>query len=78
MLAKKVGKRIRHLRVDLELSQAELAAKIGTNSMTVSNWETGRCLVSSEFIYKMCEVFQLDLSFFNVPSEPESEAPCKS
>jgi len=33
---------IRQLRRDLDLTQAELAARLGVDKQSVSNWETGR------------------------------------
>jgi DNA-binding transcriptional regulator YiaG len=33
--------RVQRLRADLGLSQAELAARVGTRQQTISEWETG-------------------------------------
>lgn len=38
---KQVGERIKNLRQQLGLTQAELADKVGFTSQTVSNWESG-------------------------------------
>lgn len=37
-----IGKRIRIARIKADLTQADLARKIGTSMAMISSWETGR------------------------------------
>lgn len=48
-----IGDRIKELRNKLGWSQAELAYKIGTDSTTISRWETNRIRVSQGYILKL-------------------------
>lgn len=51
-----IGNRIKELRSKLNWSQAELAYKIGTDSTTISRWETNRIKVSQGYIVKLAKV----------------------
>ena len=42
MNQEKMGKFIRELRINLEMTQQELAEKIGVTDRAISKWETGR------------------------------------
>lgn len=46
------GKDIQHILVDLELSQAELAAEMGIAAATLSRIITGKCVMSRPY-YKL-------------------------
>ena len=59
-----VGKRIKELRVKLELTQMIFAAKIGKNQTDINKWEAGKNLISLATLAKICEVFDVDLNFF--------------
>lgn len=48
-------KPIRELRKALGLSQAELAARVGTTQVTVSGWERGNHVPSGENLRKLAE-----------------------
>lgn len=57
----KIGKFIRTARVKKELTQRELASKIGVKPGTVSKWECGRGMPDLEAILPLCEA--LDITF---------------
>jgi transcriptional regulator with XRE-family HTH domain len=65
-IEKKIAKKIRYLRVDLDIRQAELAQKIGAGQNSVSDWERAKTLPRLDSILKMCEVFDVDLAYFDV------------
>jgi transcriptional regulator with XRE-family HTH domain len=74
-----VGKRIRELRKDRELTQAELAARIGIQQSDLCRMETGEYKVSLETLFKILKIFEMNVGeFFHeappgqlVPSEAE-------
>ena len=58
MDAKKLGKKIKMARIELDLNQAELAKKIGAKQKSISRYETGmvsekRCLWFND---KWCQI----------------------
>ena len=65
MIAKNIGRKIKVLRAERDLNQEEFAAKIGVRQATVSSWEQGKNTVSTELLVKICQVFNIDLSYFN-------------
>jgi transcriptional regulator with XRE-family HTH domain len=61
-----VGKRIRRLRQDFELSQTEFAKKIGVDQNSVSVWERGKRAISLANLLKIHLTFHVSLSFFDI------------
>lgn len=59
-----VGKKIKKLRINNNMSQDELANKLFVSDKTISSWETNRTLPSIDIIMKLCEVFNITLSQF--------------
>lgn len=51
----KIGQRIKELRIECELTQQELANKIGASQNTISQYEHGRAKASIEIIVKLAE-----------------------
>jgi transcriptional regulator with XRE-family HTH domain len=68
-IKKKIGKKVKHIRVEHELTQFEMAKKIGANPRAVGEWETGKRMMSTEFMYKICDAFGLSMSYFDLPKE---------
>lgn len=58
--------RIVFLRIFFSLSQLEFANKLKLNQQLVSNWESGKVLISTSHIFLICEVFEIDIKFFDV------------
>jgi transcriptional regulator with XRE-family HTH domain len=75
MLAHQLGKRIQHLRVDQGLNQKTLALKIGATQAMVSQWELGNKLISTAYLFKICEVFNLKVCYFSIQ---EGDNVCKN
>lgn len=51
------GEKIRKLRVNMNMTQEELAEKIGTSRQTVSKWENGSCFPDTDRLRMLCECF---------------------
>lgn len=56
--------RIRRLRLEAGLTQAELAKKINVSRSCVANWESGGRLPESVYIMKMAFIFKVPMDYF--------------
>ena len=52
-----MGKRIKEMREELRMTQAELARKLGFGQAYIANIEAGERSVSPETIVKLTEIF---------------------
>ena len=59
-----VGKRIRELRKDRELTQAELASRVGIQQSDLCRMETGEYKVSLETLFKILKIFEMNVGEF--------------
>lgn len=57
----KIGKFIQTIRKEKNLTQAELANKLGVSDRAISKWENGRGLPDYEYIQDLCN--ELDITF---------------
>lgn len=63
-----VGKRIRQLRKDRQLTQAELAGKVGIQQSDLCRMETGEYKVSLETLFRILKIFEMNVGeFFHEP-----------
>ena len=70
-----VGQRIRQLRKDRSLTQAELAAKIGIQQSDLCRMETGEYKVSLETLFKILRIFEMNVAeFFDVTASGDLSA----
>ena len=53
------GEVIRNARKSLDLTQRQLAEKIGVSNTSISNWEKGLSRPDADLIQKLCEVLHL-------------------
>lgn len=60
----KIGEKIKQKRLEENITQKELASKMNISSQLVSKWETGESVPLLEYIEKLCEVFNVDISYF--------------
>ena len=51
---------LKDLRVDLNMSQRELAEKVGVNYRTISSYETGARDMPVKVAKKICKVLNID------------------
>ena len=59
-----VGQRIRQLRKDRSLTQAELANKVGVQQSDLCRMETGEYKVSLEALFKILKIFEMNVGEF--------------
>lgn len=53
--------KIKEYREELQLTQKELAEKIGSSQRNVSNWESGASEPDCETIMKIAEIFDISI-----------------
>src|SRR5512139_2669955 len=70
-----VGSKIRQLRKDRQLTQCELASRIGVQQSDLCRMETGEYKVSLDTLFKILMIFQMDIGEF---FRDESPAPLSS
>lgn len=63
-----IGKRIRQLRKDRALTQAELAGRIGIQQSDLCRMESGEYKVSLETLFKILKVFEMKVAEFFLES----------
>jgi len=59
-----VGKRIRQLRKDRNLTQADLATRVGIQQSDLCRMETGEYKVSLETLFKILNIFEMNVGEF--------------
>lgn len=59
------GIKLQNLRKVENLSQGELALKIGVSQKTISSWETDRTSPSISDIDKLCSLFNVGMNYFS-------------
>ena len=64
MDAKKLGKKTRLGRVELNLTQTQLAEKINAKQESISRYETGTQLPSKETLFEIAEVLKKPAGYF--------------
>ncbi len=72
-----VGSRLRKLRTERGLTQADLARQIGIQQSDLSRMEKGEYRVSLDKLFKILAVFDLDLADFfgDQPAKAEEQQP---
>lgn len=69
-----IGEKIRKLRTEKGMSQADLAAILGRNQRAISAWERGASNAPMPTLVKMCRLFGISLAHFDediLPAEAE-------
>ncbi len=61
---KRFGKKIKLARVELDLTQTQLAQKINTKQKNISRYETGSSMPSIETLVKMVKVLKKKVGYF--------------
>ncbi|MDD4980917.1 MAG: helix-turn-helix transcriptional regulator [Candidatus Omnitrophica bacterium] len=64
MDAKKLGKKIKVARVELDLNQSELAEKIGAKQKSISRYENGLSMPSIGTLVKIAKVLKKSPAYF--------------
>ena len=58
-----VSLKIKELRVENKLSQAELGEKLSVSQDTISLWENGKSLPSVEDLVALCKLFSVSADY---------------
>jgi len=58
---------LRKARVQLHLTQKELAEEIGVTHITVNRWERGKVTPIPYYRQKLCDFFQMDAESLGLP-----------
>lgn len=64
MVAAKLGKKIKLARVELDLTQTELARKIGAKQKSISRYEAGKSVPKVETLVKLAKVLKKPAAYF--------------
>jgi len=64
MDAKKLGKKIKMARVELDMNQTEFAEKIGAKQKSISRYENGLSVPSLATLEKVAKVLKKPASYF--------------
>ncbi|MDI9470513.1 MAG: helix-turn-helix transcriptional regulator [Bacillota bacterium] len=51
--------KLRRLRLDAGMKQAELAERVGVSQATISSWENDQYPIGSDFLPALCELFNV-------------------
>ena len=70
-----VGQRIRQLRKDRSLTQAELASKVGVQQSDLCRMETGEYKVSLESLFRILKIFEMNVGEFFHEAPPGQLTP---
>ena len=58
----KTGKFIAKKRKELNLTQEQLAERLGVSNKTISKWETGKCMPDYAVVKNLCEELRVSVS----------------
>jgi transcriptional regulator with XRE-family HTH domain len=64
MDSKKLGKKIKLARVELDLTQTQLAERIDAKQKSISRYETGASLPSIRTLVKIAKILKKPASYF--------------
>ena len=62
MNQEKIGKFIAHLRKEKNMTQVELADKLGITDRAISKWENGRGMPDLSYIQPLCEILNISIN----------------
>lgn len=62
MNMKKIGRRISELRKERQLTQEQLAEKLGVSNRSVSRWENGNTLPEMSILLQLCKVLDVGIA----------------
>lgn len=56
------GKYISHKRKEKNLTQEQLAERLGISNKTISKWETGKCMPDYAVVNRLCEELEITVA----------------
>ncbi len=60
---KMAGKRLKEFRKEHKLTQEKLALLLNTNRSVIANYERGRNLISTPFLYTICDKYKVSADY---------------
>ncbi|MEG0452417.1 MAG: helix-turn-helix transcriptional regulator [Coprobacillus sp.] len=69
-----IGKFIAQKRKEKNLTQEQLADRLGVSNKTISKWETGKCMPDYAVIKKLCEELEITISELMDGKETEEKS----
>lgn len=70
----KIGKQLKELRLSRGWRQVEVADKVGLSRSAISNIEAGKRALTLSTLKKFCEVYAIDISFFEIETATYDDA----
>ena len=70
---KKIGQRIRKVRLEHGIKQKDLARKIGISQGALTNFELGRRKISLEWLLKISRALEVPMGYFIGAVEPSGD-----
>ena len=70
----KIGMQLKELRLSRGWRQSEVAEKVGLSRPAVSNIEAGKRALTLSTLKKFCEVYKIDISYFEIETNNFDEA----
>lgn len=70
----KIGKQLKELRLARGWRQVEIADKVGLSRSAISNIEAGKRALTLVTLKKFCEIYQIDVSYFEIETDNYNEA----
>ena len=69
-----MNNKLKNLRLTEDISQKELAEKIGVSESSISNWESGKRVPESRNMMKYYKVFNLPSDYFTEDSDTDDDS----
>lgn len=70
-----LGMNIKKLRIEKGLSQQQIANKLNVDRSTYSGWETGRRMPDTAMIFKISDLFNVDVSYLLQAAKDPTKRP---
>lgn len=71
---KKIGQQLKELRLSRGWTQTQLSEKVGLSRPQICNVEKGHRALTISTLHKFCEVYSIDISYFNIETNNFDEA----
>lgn len=70
----RIGRQLKELRLSRGWRQTEVAEKVGLSRSAISNIEAGKRAMTLSTLKRFCEVFNIDISYFEIETNNFDEA----
>ena len=70
----KIGSQLKELRISRGWRQCEVADRVGLSRPAISNIEAGKRALTLATLKKFCEVYSIDISYFDIETDNFDEA----